>query len=251
MIFYFSATGNSKYVAKRIAEATKDQTEDILNYLNEDKKHYTAKQGENIIIVSPCYAFGIPDLVGQFLMRVKMQGSRNYFAYVTTYGSIPGNSGVIANDFLKHYQGIKFDALYSVKMPDTWTPVFDLSNAAKVAKTNEKAEQYIDKAIENIRKRNKGNFMQHKIPKFTKIFYKSAYDHLRHTKNFTVDDTCISCGLCQKKCPVSAIELQNGKPVWIKDTCTMCLGCLHRCPKFSIQYGKNTRKHGQYRNPNG
>ena len=30
----------------------------------------------------------------------------------------------------------------------------------------------------------------------------------------------------------------------------MCLGCLHRCPKFAIQYGRNTKKHGQYTNPN-
>ena len=30
----------------------------------------------------------------------------------------------------------------------------------------------------------------------------------------------------------------------------MCLGCLHRCPEFAIQYGKNTKKHGQYMNPN-
>ena len=26
----------------------------------------------------------------------------------------------------------------------------------------------------------------------------------------------------------------------------MCLACLHHCPKFAIQYGKNTKKHGQY-----
>lgn len=36
----------------------------------------------------------------------------------------------------------------------------------------------------------------------------------------------------------------------VEDGCVMCLGCLHRCPKFAIQYGKNTKKHGQYTNPN-
>ena len=25
-----------------------------------------------------------------------------------------------------------------------------------------------------------------------------------------------------------------------------CLGCLHKCPTFAIQYGRNTKKHGQY-----
>lgn len=43
-----------------------------------------------------------------------------------------------------------------------------------------------------------------------------------------------------------AIEMQDKRPVWVKEKCTMCLGCLHRCPKFAIQYGKNTKQHGQY-----
>lgn len=78
------------------------------------------------------------------------------------------------------------------------------------------------------------------------IYDKSA----RRTAHFHVEDSCIGCGLCAKKCPVQAIEMQAGKPVWVKDKCVMCLGCLHRCPKFAIQYGRNAKKHGQYTNPN-
>ena len=53
-----------------------------------------------------------------------------------------------------------------------------------------------------------------------------------------------------RKCPVQAIRMENGRPVWVQAQCVLCLGCLHRCPRFAIQYGKHTKQHGQYTNPN-
>lgn len=63
-----------------------------------------------------------------------------------------------------------------------------------------------------------------------------------------MEDSCIGCGKCARNCPVSAIAMENKKPVWVKEKCTLCLGCLHRCPVFAIQYGKHTKAHGQYEN---
>ena len=56
--------------------------------------------------------------------------------------------------------------------------------------------------------------------------------------------------MCANKCPVGAIEIRDGKPVWKIEKCTMCLGCLHRCPKAAISYDNKTNEHGQYTNPN-
>ena len=44
-------------------------------------------------------------------------------------------------------KGLSFAAYFSVKIPDTWTPTFDLSDLQKVRRINLNAEQEIDFAI--------------------------------------------------------------------------------------------------------
>ena len=141
---------------------------------------------------------------------------------------------------------------YSAQMADTWTPIFDLSTPEKVAKYTKNTEDEIRSVIRSVKERSTNRYMSPRTPAFiTEWIAEPIYNSkVRRTMNFHVEDTCIGCGLCAKKCPVQAIEIQDKRPVWIKDKCVMCLGCLHRCPKFAIQYGKNTKKHGQYTNPN-
>jgi len=67
----------------------------------------------------------------------------------------------------------------------------------------------------------------------------------RGTKAFKVEDSCISCGLCEGICPTGCIKLIEGKPVWGKD-CLACLACLNYCPEKSIQYGNGTKDKGRY-----
>ena len=242
MVLYFSATGNSKYIAKRIAETLNTEFISI-----EEIKDYEINNVDGF--VSPTYAWGIPSIVEDFLNNHKLVKHDNYLFYVATYGTTPGQNKYHANKALNKGSNIFFDAYFSVKMPDTWTPIFDMSNKEKVAKKNGKIEPKINEIICKIKDKNVGNFTKDGMPKIAKIVYPHFYNKMRKTKNFSVSNGCIGCGLCERKCPVKAIKIIDGRPTWTKDSCVMCLGCLHRCPKFAIQYGKKTSKHGQYLNP--
>ena len=244
MILYFSATGNSKYVATRIAQAIGQNIVSIADCIHENK--YTFEE-ETIGIISPTYDWGLPSIVREFLEKASFQTKYMYF--IATYGTTPGAIGHMAN---KAIQKRSIDAYYSIRMVDTWTPIFDISTPEKIEKYTKTTEEDIDNIICRVRERHANKHMSPRTPAiFTELIAQPIYNRkVRRTSHFHVQDNCIGCGLCAKKCPVQAIEMQNKRPVWVKEKCVMCLGCLHRCPEFAIQYGKNTKKHGQYTNPN-
>ena len=247
MIFYFSATGNSKYVADRVAAATGDQCISITECGKTQQFSFSSAEDESVGILSPTYAWGLPSIVNEFLEAFS-PGKPAYLWFAATYGTTSGQAGRFAAERLQQ-NALTLDARFSVKMPDTWTPMFDLSDKEKVQRINLAAEPQIDALISHIQRRDRGDFMRGKVPMFAVQFYYPHYAQMRRTMHFTVTDACVGCGLCTKNCPVSAIELRGGKPVWGKEQCVMCLACLHRCPKFAIQYGRKTAKHGQYVHP--
>ncbi|MCH3918424.1 MAG: EFR1 family ferrodoxin [Spirochaetia bacterium] len=249
MVLYFTATGNSKYVATRIATAFNDRTVSIPDCMQHEEYSFELSPGEYLSIISPVYYLGFPTIVRDFLNRFSLTtNGKTYVCFIATYGVTPGGTGHLANKYMQK-KGYLVNAKFGVKMPDTWTPVFDLSNKEKIKRTNDKAEMQIDEIIKKMSNKATGDFLHYKTPlPVTKIAY-YLYEGERKTKHFSVTDACIGCGKCAANCPVHAIEMQQAKPVWIKDTCAICLGCLHRCPKFAIQYGKNTQKHGQYTHP--
>ena len=242
MIFYFSATGNCKYVAMRLAEATHDRTISITDCMKAQQFDFTTENGENIGFVTPTYFWGLPTVVTDFLEKMTITNSGEHYVYhVLTYYTTTGQAHRMMNHHLKKH-GLSLNGKFIVQMPDTWTPVFNLSDKDKNANVLLHAEIEVDSVRNMIHSKATGDFNNKKIPLVAGFWYKRLYKNDRKTVKFFVD-SCIGCGLCERQCPVSAIEIQNKRPVWVKEQCTLCLGCLHRCPSFSIQYGENTRKH--------
>lgn len=251
MIIYFSATGNCKYVAIAISEKTNDKIQSMIQLNNSKEYTIQLEEKEDLGIIIPTYFWGLPALAKEYLtkMHIETKNKNPYIYAVSTYGTTPGGSIQIIDEILKK-KGYRLNSKYSLRMVDTWTVEFDLTKEENINEFTKDTTKKLDTIIKSI--------TEHKNEELTektkgKIFYtmaQFAYELERKTSNFTVDDECISCGMCAKDCPVNAISIENEKPVWKNDKCLICFRCLHRCPTFSIEYKKKTRKNGQYTNPN-
>ena len=145
MIIYFSSTGNSKYVAKRIAEAENDWTRSITTF---DYGFPLEIRKKNVFgIVCPTYFFGIPANIEEFFEKFKIVVEPGtYCFFVTTYGGDSGHPEKHMEEILKK-KGITLNASFSVKMPENYTPMFDVNDKEQIQKVLDAAEPQIDEVI--------------------------------------------------------------------------------------------------------
>ena len=74
MVLYFSGTGNSKYIAKRIAEAIQENAVD-LNMKIKENDTSPLQTGRDVIIVTPTYAWRIPKIVSEWIDKTSIYGN--------------------------------------------------------------------------------------------------------------------------------------------------------------------------------
>ena len=85
MIFCFSGTGNSRYIAQRIAEALQKTVID-LNARIKDNDTTTVDTGSDVIMVTPTYAWRIPKIVSEWMAKTKWTGAKRIW-FVMDCGS--------------------------------------------------------------------------------------------------------------------------------------------------------------------
>ena len=121
MVLYFSGTGNSRYVAGRVARALGE----LLCSLNERIKagdYSPVETGERLIVVTPTYAWRIPRLVGDWLQKTKFPGAKRVW-FLMTCGSEIGNAEKY-NRALSREMGLSYMGTAQVVMPENYIALF-------------------------------------------------------------------------------------------------------------------------------
>ncbi len=234
-ILYFSSTGNSLYIAKKVQEKLGGEVKFIPKYYGDGSEF------DKLFIVTPIYSYGIPTPVLELLQ--KLDKSREIIV-IQNYGGMANGADYLFYNYAKNKFGLNVISVYKVKMTENFTLYFT------VPKYYQKMQ--LKKCVKRVEKiLNKIKNKEYIIPKKTKTkeekYLKNKSNWHLIGQNFCANSNCVKCGKCVKICPVNNISLQDDKIVF-GDKCIACLGCYHRCPSAAIQY-KNKKKKYRYINP--
>lgn len=224
MVFYFSATGNSMYVARQIEENPLS----IPQVIHNSNQEYAA---DSIGIVSPIYGHELPSMVKEFLKKAKFQ--TDYFYMILTYGNRHGGAAELAKQFCEEC-GITVNYINVIVMVDNWLPSFDMNEQKKVDKHIDENLKIILADLSSHRNRisevTEKDRAAHK--EFLGRMSRMPEDAWQHF--IKVTDKCTGCGICEKVCPSGSIVVKNGRAVHIPGNCQTCLACAHACPQKAI-----------------
>ena len=231
MLFYFTATGNSLYVAKRLDP----RCISIAQAIHDDPQPY---QDAQIGIVCPVHAQQISELVSTFLHDAHFDTP--YFYMILTYGNRHGGAAELAQELCARC-GIPVRYINLVHMVDNWLPVFDMEEEQLAVIQTDVAQKvaWIAPVTEADRAAHQ-EFLAG-----MRLAPPDVWQHL-----LRVSQDCIGCGICQRVCPSASIRLVEDRAEHVPGRCQTCLACAHVCPRKAVQLTVPEKNpSARYRNP--
>ncbi|MBU1239708.1 EFR1 family ferrodoxin [Myxococcota bacterium] len=222
-IFYFTATGNSLCVAKRLG----GELLSIPRVLKEDKRYF---KDDKIGVVFPCYYFGVPKSVESFLREAVLEAP--YTFAIMTYGNMDGG-GLRRFRSLAREVETRFDFTAKIKMVDNYLPMFDIAD--QLAKeTSKEIEAQLALIAERVTKAQRIHAPNPFASRITTFFSSVTYHRAakKAPGKFQINQDCNGCGICASVCPRSNIVVEKA-PRYLSD-CEICYACIHNCPRGAI-----------------
>jgi Pyruvate/2-oxoacid:ferredoxin oxidoreductase delta subunit/flavodoxin len=255
-IYYFSATGNSLFIARSLSEKLNAKLTPMAPLLNNETVESDA---EVVGLVFPIYDFKLPLFVESFTQKLAGVNSKYIFA-VASYGVLAQKSLKSLDKILQSHGG-KLSAGSVLHMPNNGIIVDSMTG-----KRRREIQKTLDAKLERlsvlITARQMGkiettNIFRHfvltglflrAIPRLASLMLYVRRHGGWESLSFVSDDHCIGCGTCAKLCPADAITLVDGKPSW-GENCLHCFACINWCPQHAIQAGDFSVGRKRYHHP--
>jgi len=258
-IYYFSGTGNTAWVVRRLAERLAELGDEVTFASCEDVSALVVDPAacDMMGIAFPCRSSFAPPVFRDFLRGLPSTPGMPLFA-ITTSGYWAGDAAWYSVRPLQ-VKGYEPFLLSDVVMGNNLhLPVLcplPVVPPKEMARRLERAGHKADRLADLIHRREpyvEGGNPFGRLLGITQRWGSERFEG-RFFKGFSADETCTRCGWCVRHCPVDNIEMMD-TCVEFQGNCILCMRCYSFCPVQAIQAGEGTRnveKYRRYQGPEG
>lgn len=184
MILYFSGTGNSRYVAHKIAQELNDELISINQLIKKGKTDELMSIDKPFVFVCPTYAWRLPIVVTYFIKNTKFLGSNKVYFVMTC-----GRDTAKAINYIQRlckYKEWQLKGMAEIKVPENYIALFSVPD--KEISKQIIIDTYKKYASINIFKKrifysikyvlhNQRNYNIHRLYLFQHILHSTFYFH--------------------------------------------------------------------------
>lgn len=151
MIYYYSGTGNSAYVARKLADKLGVDAVDIGERIKTGVME-TIKD-DTVILVTPTYCWRVPRIVEEYWNQIEVEAETLYL--VMTCGSGIGGAPVYEEKMARE-KNLVYGGAFEVIMPENYIAMFDAPKAAEARAIIAKADKRVDEIADRIAAKKAG-----------------------------------------------------------------------------------------------
>ena len=250
IIFYFSGTGNTKWVSDKVSE-----------YLNHGGIFSKAISIESITIdiadklvtesdligfAYPIHASDVPEIMRNFMKYLHRVDNKEAMVFCSQW--IFSGDGARTGAVILKNKGFNVRYTDHFFMPNnvcvTIMPLPYTTNEKKInkilIKTKTRIERFTDKILKGEKILRGFNPLSTLLGFLQRGPYRLGYSHMQNDISIDLNN-CIDCGQCVNTCPSGNLFYDNGK-ITSKGNCIMCARCYNFCPVSAVLYMKKPHK---------
>jgi len=232
-MFYFSGTGNSKYVAELFCQHGKAQCHSIEEKVNFEN----LIDAEDVIgFCYPVYFSSVPRMMREFAARhIKALKGKKLIVFCTQFMLSGDGSRAFVKLFPENYIEVIYTEHFFMpnNMPDV--PILPMASDKSIEKSLARANRKMESVCRHIQdgkiKKRGFSILSRTFGMPQSVFMEAV--ERRANRAVNIDSDCTKCGLCVEICPMENFSVEDGQ-IKHKHNCTMCYRCINACPEKAI-----------------